>query len=256
MHNIQIRTIFILKKSKFMEENDEIDVIIISYAQTEELKAVTLNCINSLVASEDPAKIKFNILVIESEKSIIPYQYPYSKTIYPDVSFSYNKYLNIGIKMTSARYVCACNNDLIFHPNWATELLKPMKQFVDLYSASPICPVHHKKMGYKLDEGIVRGYRIRFEVSGWCILMKRSMFKITGMLDSNYLFWFSDNDYVNTLFALKLYHVLVTTSVVEHLESKTLNEQTKEREDELTDKEITYYKKKWDVRLGTGWSLA
>ena len=239
-----------------MKERTEIDVIIISYAQTEELKNVTLRCLNSLIESEDPAIIKFNVVVIESEKSLKPYQYLNSSTIYPESPFSYNKYLNIGINLTSAPYVCACNNDLIFHRNWATELLKPMKQFVDLYSASPICPTHHKKMGYKLDEGIVRGYRIRYEVSGWCILMKRSLFKITGLLDSNYLFWFSDNDYVNTLFALKLNHVLVTSSVVDHLESKTLNEQTQEREDELTNKEITYYKKKWDPRLGTGWVFA
>jgi len=238
-----------------MEEVIEIDIVIISYAQTDKLKNVTLNCINSLIASEDTTIINFKIIVVESEKSMAPYQYPYGITVYPEEPFSYNRYLNIGTKMTSSMYVCACNNDLIFHKYWATEILKPMTQFTDLYSASPICPIHHKKMGYQLDEGLILGYRIRYEVSGWCIFMKRALLKIIGHFDENYIFWGADNDYVNTLFTLKLNHVLVTSSIVEHLESRTLNEQSKEREEQLTVQAVAYHDKKWNAKLGTNWKL-
>src|SRR5476649_1250128 len=49
--------------------------------------------------------IAFNIVVIESNKNLAPYQYTGTKTIYPDVKFGYNKYMNIGIQMTHNEYI-------------------------------------------------------------------------------------------------------------------------------------------------------
>lgn len=233
----------------------EIDIIILSYAQNEDLKKTSLDCISSLISSENSDSIQFNILVIESEKSIEPFQYPNSKTIYPKEKFGYNKYMNIGIQMTHSSYVCLCNNDLIFHPNWATEIIKPFTQFQDVASASPICSFHHPKLGYKLNDGLKLGYQIRNEIAGWCLFFKRNILRITGMLDENYIFWCADNDYSNTLNVLKLNHVLVTSSIVDHLENKTLNHQTLERQDELTEKEGDYLFKKWNFRTGETWKL-
>ncbi|MET1056739.1 MAG: hypothetical protein ABWY16_15630 [Pedobacter sp.] len=236
-----------------MEEKTEIDVIIVSYAQTDELKQITINGIESLISSEDPNTIKFNVIVIESEKSIAPYQYPYSTTVYPEVPFGYHRYLNIGIDMTSSPYICICNNDLLFHKHWATEILKPFQQFIDVYSASPVCSIHHPKFGFKLNDGFKIGYRVRYEVAGWCIFFRREILKVIGRLDENYIFWCADNDYANALYCMKLNHLLVTSSVVDHLESKTLKKQSHERELELTEGEMCYFKKKWDPRWGEEW---
>ena len=236
-----------------MEELIEIDIIILSYAQTDELQKMTIDCLNSLISSEDAEKIKFNIVVIESCKDLKPYQYVNSKTIYPDVPFGYHRYMNLGIRITASPYVCLCNNDLIFHQNWATEILKPFEQFADVHSASPICSIHHPKIGYKLNDGLKLGYRVREELSGWCIFMKRDIFRLTGKLDENYIFWCADNDYANMLWVMKLNHVLVTASIVDHLENKTLNNQSKERREELTDKEVIYFDKKWKYRRGEDW---
>lgn len=239
-----------------MADRIEIDIIILSYAQNDELKEVTLNCIKSLIASENPWFIHFNIIIVESERSISPYQYPHTTTIYPDEPFGYHRYMNIGIAMTSSKYICICNNDLIFHQHWATEILKPFYQYVDVYSASPICSIHHLKNGYKLNDGIKIGYRIRDEVAGWCLFFKRDMLRITGKLDENYIFWCADNDYSNTLWVTKLTHVLVTSSVVDHLENKTLLSQTPERRLELTEQECIYFEKKWKARTGEGWYIS
>jgi hypothetical protein len=38
-----------------------------------------------------------------------------------------------------------------------------------------------------------------------------------GLLDPNYEFWCADNEYANTLWVLNIKHVLVTSSVVDHL---------------------------------------
>lgn len=237
-----------------MKEITQIDIIILSYAQTEDLKQTTINCINSLMESEDPAEIQFNIIIVESNHELNPYQYDYGRTIYPDQPFGYHRYMNMGINMTASSYVCLCNNDLIFHANWATEILKPFKQYLDVFSASPICSIHHPKMGYKLNDGLRLGFRVREELAGWCIFMRRDVFKFIGQLDENYIFWCADNDYANTLWLMKLNHVLVTSSIVDHLENKTLNSQSAERREELTDKEVVYFDKKWKYRRGEDWT--
>jgi GT2 family glycosyltransferase len=244
-----------LKYISTMEERTEIDIIILSYAQTDELKNTTINCLESLIASEDPELIKFNIVVVESEKSLKPFQYEHTITIYPDQEFGYHRYMNIGIEMTSASFVCICNNDLIFHPQWATEILKPFAQFIDVSSASPFCTIHHPTMGFKKNDGPKLGYLIRREIAGWCLFFRRDILRLTGKLDENYKFWCADNDYSNTLWVLKLNHILVTSSFVDHLENKTLLNQTPERQEELTNQETIYYEKKWKHRTGEDWVL-
>ena len=231
----------------------EIDMIILSYAHTQELKATTINAIGTLIASENSGRIKFNIIVIESEKKLIPFQYENSITLYPEEEFGYHTYMNIGITHTSSPYICLCNNDLLFHKGWATEILQPFLDFDDVISASPICSIHHPKIGIEVNSGLRLGYGIRNEISGWCLFFRRELLKITGMLDPNYIFWCADNDYTNNLWIFKLNHVLVTSSIVDHLENLTLKSQSEEEQLRLTEGESIYYKKKWDARLGNGW---
>lgn len=236
-----------------MEGITQIDIIILSYAQNLELKAITERCINSIISSEDPTRIKFNIVVIESEKELDDFQYKHTTTVYPKGEFGYNKFMNIGIEMTAAKYVCLCNNDLIFHVLWATEMLKAFNKYYDLSSASPICPTHHLKLGFELNNGLYTGYRNRYEIAGWCLFLKRDVFRITGKLDENYKFWCADNDYANMLSSLRIRHALVSSSIVDHLEGVTLYHQTQERQEELTASEFFYLEKKWNNRLGEGW---
>lgn len=231
-----------------MEDLIEIDIIILSYARVLELKIITEACVNSLSASEDKQRIKFNIVVIESEQNLAPFQYPGTKTVYPKEKFGYNSFMNIGIEMTSAKYVCICNNDLIFHSSWATEILKVFNKYPDLLSASPFCPKHHPKMGFELNNGIYPGYRNHFEIAGWCLFFKREMLQLTGKLDENYKFWCADNDYAKTLLALKIGHALVSSSVVDHLENQTINHHSDEMQEELTSNEFFYFEKKWNYR--------
>ena len=234
-------------------EITEIDIVILSYAQTEELRQVTINGLNSLIASEDPNQIKFNIIVVESQKDLKPFQYEHGQTVYPDVPFGYNRYMNIGISMTSAPYICLCNNDLIFYPNWATEILKPFNQYQDLSSASPMCTIHHTKLGATVGMGNIQGTHERTEVSGWCLFFKRSMLRLIGQLDENFIFRHASHDYTYLLQVLNLNHFLVTASVVDHLDHTTLNKQEPERFNELMWKQDIYYEKKWGYRLGRKW---
>jgi GT2 family glycosyltransferase len=226
----------------------EIDIVILSYASNEELKKITLDGIESLVKSESPDRVKFNIVVVESNRSLKPYQYPGSKTVYSWKPFGYHRYMNIGIGMTQSKYVCICNNDLIFHKGWATEILKAFEKDKELYSASPACSIHHPEQGIELDGRIHYGYEVRQELIGWCLFFRRDMLKITGKLDPAFKFWFADNDYSNTLQKYGLKHVLVTSSIVDHLESRTLKTKSTTEQLELTSRERFYYEYKWGGR--------
>ena len=225
-----------------------IDIIILSYANTPKLRTITETCLNSLVESEDPSAIVFNTIVIESEKKLNNYQYPFTKTVYPDEQFGYHRYMNIGLNISSSPFVCLCNNDLIFHTNWASEILHYMEEMPDLMSASPICSLLQPHTQIALNNGVRLGYRVGYEISGWCLFMKRDLFKITGKLDENYIFSGADHDYANTLAALNLKHGLITSSIVDHLYNTTLVTQSVDRQDELKSGGA-YHSLKWGYRM-------
>jgi GT2 family glycosyltransferase len=220
-----------------------IDIIILSYAKNEALKALTIQAIDTLMASEDPQEIKFSILVIESEKSLNQFQYPDTITIYPPVTFGFNKYMNIGIKATNAPYVCLCNNDLLFHKNWATNILKSMYGDPKMLSATPYCPRFHKNAGFAENAEPIEGY---FGVlTGWCIFVKREIFDIIGLFDEKLLFWYCDYDYCNTLEKYKVKNSLVSSAFVTHLGSESLSRLSTADQKRLTQLPRFYFSYKW-----------
>lgn len=225
----------------------KIDIIILSYAKTAALKQITMQGLESLFLSENPADIHFDVLVIESNKALFPYQYPNTKTIYPEEEFGFNKYMNIGISSTSNAYVCLCNNDLIYHRNWATELLNAMLADPSIKSSNPYC----SKFDYH--QQIVTGSDVIFRhktmkingvLTGWCLFVKRGVFDTIGLLDEQFGFWYADNDFDFTLRKHKLAHALVKRSKVTHLISQS-HDTLMEKKDEMTIGQKEIFEKKW-----------
>jgi GT2 family glycosyltransferase len=229
-----------------MADKINIDIIILSYAKNEHLKTLTNQTIETLLASEDPKKIHFNVLVMESEKSLQPYEFPNSNTVYPTEKFGFHKYLNMGIKATTSTYVCLCNNDLIFHKGWATEILNAMDNDPTMLSAVPYCPNFHTKEGFEQSGSPIEGY---FGILiGWCIFVKREIFDIIGPLDENLVFWYCDYDYSNTLEKFKVKNCLVPTSMVTHLGSESITRVDDKEHKKLTQIPRFYFSYKWHHR--------
>lgn len=224
----------------------KVDIIFLSYAKNDYLEGLTKQAIKTLLGSEDQEKIKFDVLVIESNKALSPYQYEGSKTIYPDADFGFHKYLNIGINQTHNDYLCLCNNDLIFHEGWATEIIKAMDTDPSLLSAVPYCENFHKQNGFAKNSLPLEGY---FGVlTGWCIFVKREIFKIIGPLDENLVFWYCDYDYCNTLEKYSVKNCLISSSFVTHLGSESLNVVNEKQHYELTQLPRIYFNYKWNHR--------
>lgn len=225
----------------------KIDIIILSYAKTAALKQITLQGIESLYLSEDPDHIQFQTLVIESNKELYPYQYPNTKTIYPDEKFGFNRYLNIGITQTSNDYVCLCNNDLIYHQNWASEILKAMEENPEIKSANPYCSSFDYHKSIKAGADIIfrhQNLKINGIITGWCLFVKRELVNKIGLLDEQFEFWYADNDYDLTLRKHKLRHALVKQSKVTHLVSQSHNT-LMDKKDEMTIGQREKFEEKW-----------
>lgn len=222
-----------------------IDIIILSYAKNEALKNTTLQAIESLLASENPALVKFNIIVIESNKLLAPFQYPESKTIYPNQEFGFHKYLNIGIASTQNELICFCNNDLIFHKRWATAVLESISVDPTIKSFGLFCPKFHFEKTEVEKTPINYGYENGTFFTGWCFLVKREVFKSTGLFDERFKFWFCDDDFRLTLQKHKIKNALIRDARVTHLTSETLANESDYKKTYLKYISFALYKYKW-----------
>jgi len=227
-----------------------IDVVILSFAKNEELRSMTEHCLSTLLASEDPASIVFRVIVVESNHAEPVYDFEFVETVYLPPPFNYHRYMNHGISKGNSPFVAICNNDLSFHPRWATSLLEAFSADEALYSASPICSLHHPRNGFDLNSGIHHGYGVLREISGWCLVFRREMLDITGMLDERFYFWYADDDYARTLKEKGLRHGLVTDSVVDHLDSRTLKAHSTLRQWLMTKRSQYVFERKWSGKSG------
>lgn len=192
----------------------QIDVVIISYAKDDKLKQVTMDGIQSLIASE--SEIQFNIWVIESNLSVNYNHYPHTLTVnIATPTFNYNAFLNLGARQGKSPYVFLANNDLTYEKGWASQILKQMSLHPEISSASPFCPETQVVSDWN-HSPIHEGYQIRRQFAGWAFMIKREALEKIGYIDEGVEFWYSDNLTVDQYKFHGIRHFLVTSSVVHH----------------------------------------
>jgi len=157
--------------------------------------------------------------------------------------------MNIGVQAGGAPFVCMCNNDLVFHPGWATQILKAFACDPALMSASPRCGQFHARVLPPNHDDIITGYQNGVHVAGWCLFVRRALFQQIGGLDERFRFWYCDDDYRLTLQSRGLKHALITHSRVDHLGSYTLNTLTDSRNKaRMTSRQALLFHYKWGHR--------
>ena len=191
-----------------------VDVVILSWARTPQLKAITEKGIQTLLASEKPDNVNFNVFLLESHHGA-KYNFPENvNVVYMNGKFGYHKFMNIGRKMGNSKYVALCNNDLRFQRNWASNIIREMEADPELLSACPVEPVVNMLSKHFTNEKY--GYETRKFINGWCIFQRRDIYDIIGDLDETFEFWCCDDDYGMTLENKNIKHALVKTSIVNH----------------------------------------
>lgn len=200
-----------------MDYNKILDVVIISYAKDDYCRDLTTNCIKSLISSEINSEEIFNVIVVESQPGI-KWEHLSNcvNTFEAPLPYGYHKFLNFGLKKGNSDFVALCNNDLEFKKDWFTNILKASRENPEVMSFSPIDPHTQPLYGIYENSGCHEGYEIRKQISGWCIVNKRSIYDIIGYLDERFSHWFCDNDYSMELQYHKIKHLLVTDSIVVH----------------------------------------
>lgn len=223
-----------------------VDIVIVSDSKTKQLKEMTEYTLDTLYKSENENDVIFYTYIVETSNVDFSKLHKNIKMVKPNTPFGYHKYLNIGRINGNSEFVCLCNNDLEFHKNWASNIIKCMDDDSTLLSASPISNYPQiDKLNITINSGNYYGHKLWYNVSGWCIFQKREIYNIIGDLDENFIFWFCDNDYAEDLKHKNINHALITSSYVNHLVSKTLNTHDSKLKDELTFKQEQIFNKKW-----------
>lgn len=190
------------------------DLIIVTLSSKKRLIEITQRCIDS--ARQDGAEL--NIIVVETNPIAHEYQNIDTLVKYKG-EFCYNRALNEGLKYATGDVHVLANNDLIFHKGWSE--IGELMLCNDYGSASALSSWHISK-GMRQGDFIYPGYRIEYEVAGWCLFITRESMQKIGQLDESFEFWHSDNMYAEQLKAHDIKHGLFCNIRVDHLESVTL----------------------------------
>ncbi len=194
-----------------------ISAIFLSRTATQKTFEMTLEAIESLQKSV--ATENLEIILVESNPDYLHSGFAYPsevRVIIPNESFNFHRFLNIGIEQSCGNYLALCNNDVLFHPDWFDAILKVAQAHPEIVSFSPSGKwIEQPERTYEL------GYKVMQQLKGWCIVVKKEVFKTTGLLDETFRFFYADNDYAMTLKYHNLKHALVYGSYVEHLEKKS-----------------------------------
>jgi GT2 family glycosyltransferase len=186
---------------------------------------------------------EMNVFVVEQNQGIDWAEgHDNIRNVYLDMPFNYNQFANIAAKHGRNEWICIANNDLIFHEDWFLEILK-----ANYPICSPRCPDDKRQreiFGNEIGEQVGR------HLSGWCFVIKRSLWEAIGGFDEDFSFWCADNSLMEQLLAIGIKPMVVEYSMVRHLGSKTLV--TMENREELTRDQVKKFNKKYNKNL-FGW---
>jgi hypothetical protein len=189
----------------------KMDAVLVSDARNDRLKQVTEVAIIS-------AGTQVNIIVVESNKEVF---YDNVTTIHPVTPFNYNAYLNLGARVGSAEYILFANNDLIFMTGWKDSIISEMEKH-GVVSASPYSPLSDGEQNFRVNSESIFGYDVTTKFCGWAFVWKRDFFDKVQGLDEDFGFWCADNSAVEKLKKHNEKHILVTSSLVQHLGRTTM----------------------------------
>lgn len=208
-----------------------VDVVVLSNAKDAQFRRMTQDTINSCVSGANSLPV--NIIVLEQNPGV---SYRNARTVHAPETFNYNRFANRGARLGSAEWIMVANNDLIFEDGWLHQLLAAGHPFV-----SPKCPDDARQAD--LVENTV-GDRTGRNMSGWCFMVKRSLWDQIGGFDDCVDFWASDDVTIEQCRAVGVLPMLVPAARVKHLGSKTLKSEAAHHDD-LTWRNIKIFSDKY-----------
>lgn len=208
-----------------------VDVIILSKANKYRDGIMTQKAIDSCIQGANGLPV--NIIVMEGGVR----QYNNAITIPKRGKFNYNQYANEGAALGKSEWIMIANSDLVFRDGWLHNLIAAGHPVVSPHEPNDI----RQKGIIKNEEGLVCGRHF----SGWCFMISRELWKEIGGFDTDVDFWCSDDVVIEQVNAKGIKPMIVKDSIVEHLGSRTLNQQPDETVSDLKWRNVYIYNTKY-----------
>lgn len=150
---------------------------------------------------------------------------------------------NYGASLAKYNYICWCNNDLLFSPNWEIPLIKALDN--DTWLVSP-----YHTAGIKVPEDFpvgkdrktnMGGNKTGLSFLGSCFMMERKNWIKVGPIDERLKLWSGDNYiYESTIYDFGRQVKEIKESYIHHFVSQTIN---RTEANEVTKKDMDMFDK-------------
>lgn len=195
-----------------------IDIVITSNTRPQH-HHMLMNCINTCRISEAFCGKKMNIIVIESYAEKASGQ---DKTVlYLEDPYNCHRAVKSVLPHLTQEWVGIFNNDVLFYPDWFTEILKAHEARPDISSFSTWSQLWDWHPNIFPDpEPIIEGYDVGRIFCGWAFIIKTELLK-TIRMDERCDFWYSDNIMADEMRERGLIHALIPAARIDHIVSQT-----------------------------------
>lgn len=229
-----------------------IDAVILAYTLDEEVFQMNLEAIHSLRNSEP--EIDFQIVLVESNPDWPGQDRGYGpgvEVLLPGEAFNFNRFNRLGAARGTAPWVLFANNDVVFHPGWASAMLDAHRLAPALRCLCPVDPAsQHTPPGtFPESAAFCPGYKVRVHFTGWCFLLQRSVFEITGPFDERFDYYFADDDFSMTLRKHSILNAAVPAARVSHLAHVTSRKASLDVSAKFKQDQQTFHRKWGPQRL-------
>jgi glycosyltransferase involved in cell wall biosynthesis len=201
---------------------EKIDVIILSNTADETYHNLLSITVNSIEAQTD---VESNIILVETNtayKTKEQYNLPIDVLVVPNERFNFNRFLNHGLKYSTADYICFSNNDVRYFPNSLYNIIEALQTYdsVSPYGIEYACWLY-KELNLDANETLEHCI-VNSSFLGWCYCFTRRTMNecFNGQFDEEFEFYRQDADVVQTLYKNKFRHAVVGSAKAEHLNLK------------------------------------
>lgn len=214
------------------KESPVVDVVILSKANDRRGYRMTQQAVDTCFYGSNGLPV--NIMVMENGNAP---GYRRASTARKPGEFNYNAFANYGAEHGSAEWIVISNNDLIFRDGWLHYLISAGNDVV-----SPYDPNDPRQAAITENEV---GYECGKHFSGWCFMIKRSLWEDIGGFDTDVTFWCSDDAVIEQVLAKGITPMLVKDAIVEHNPSTTLRTLPTSEQEELTWRNVYVFNTKY-----------
>jgi len=164
--------------------------------------------------------------------------------------FNYNRFINHALEYVKSDWVLISNDDVNYHPDWLSEMMKVYEENPKIESFSPRDTVLHKIWFPHLfsnKETYQEGYNVTELFQGWSVLIKRSALDKITPLDEQFDMYYQDNDLAECLKKKKIRHALVRESRADHKNTHTIGLPYSEEKIKKSAEDESKFRTKWNI---------